>query len=640
MKNVLRFSGLIIFIILFHSCEDKPAPPAVATTAITAITETTAVSGGNITDDKGSPITGRGVCWGTVTTPTTANNKTSDAKGTGSFVSSLSGLLPGTTYYVRSYATNIIGTSYGNEISFKTLATPPTLTTTAASLVTLSGATLNGTVNANNLSTTVSFEYGTTTSYGQTTAATPATVTGTTVTSVSGAITGLTANTLYHFRVKAVNSGGTTYGSDMTFTTSQISTAPVVTTTSATSIVQTGATLNGTVNANNLSTTVSFEYGTTTSYGQTTAATPATVTGTTVTSVSGAITGLTANTLYHFRVKAVNSGGTTYGSDMTFTTSQISTAPVVTTTSATSIVQTGATLNGTVNANNLSTTVSFEYGTTTSYGQTTAATPATVTGTTVTSVSGAITGLTANTLYHFRVKAVNSGGTTYGSDLTFTTTTGTGAGGIIFNPNLTYGSVSDIDGNTYKTIQIGTQTWMAENLKTTKYNDGTNIPNVTDNAAWTSMSSPAYCWYKNDAATYKSVYGALYNWYVGASTNTKKVCPTGWHVPADNEWTILTSYLGGESVAGEKLKESGFTHWQGIVSATNASGFTALPGGDRNFYGSYYNLHVYGNFWSSTAKPNSNNIGWQMMLIFDVSPSNLTSDAMAWGFSVRCLKDN
>jgi uncharacterized protein (TIGR02145 family) len=105
-------------------------------------------------------------------------------------------------------------------------------------------------------------------------------------------------------------------------------------------------------------------------------------------------------------------------------------------------------------------------------------------------------------------------------------------------------TVKDIDGNVYKTVTIGKQVWMAENLKTAKYNDGKTIPLVTDNTEWSNLSAPAYCWYNNDIAN-KEVYGALYNWY---TVNTNKVCPKGWHIPIDAEWTTLTTYLGGEGV--------------------------------------------------------------------------------------------
>jgi hypothetical protein len=263
----------------------------------------------------------------------------------------------------------------------------------------------------------VTFEYGTSTSYGSTATATQSPVTGTTGTAVSKAITGLLPSTLYHFRVVGTNSAGTTNGDDASFTTSAA--APTATTNAASSITTTGATLNGTVNANNASTTVTFQYGLTTTYGTTATATPSPVTGTASTAVSAAITGLTPNTLYHFRVVAVNATGTTNGLDATFTTSAA--APAATTGAAASITATGATLNGTVTANNASTTVTFQYGLTTTYGTTATATPSPVTGTANTAVSAAITGLTANTLYHFRVVAVNATGTTNGLDATFTT---------------------------------------------------------------------------------------------------------------------------------------------------------------------------------------------------------------------------
>jgi hypothetical protein len=200
----------------------------------------------------------------------------------------------------------------------------PAAVTSAASAVGSSTATLNGTVNANGISTTVSFDYGTTTSYGNSVSA--STLTGSTSTSVSAGLSGLSALTTYHCRVVATNSYGTTYGSDVTFTTSDVGTfiAPSATTSAASGIATTSAALNGTVNANGSSTTVTFEYGTTTSYGSTATATPSTVTGSASTSVAASISGLTAGTTYYFRVKAVNAGGTTYGAQQSFTTTAAS----------------------------------------------------------------------------------------------------------------------------------------------------------------------------------------------------------------------------------------------------------------------------------------------------------------------------
>ena len=141
-------------------------------------------------------------------------------------------------------------------------------------------------------------------------------------------------------------------------------------------------------------------------------------------------------------------------------------------------------------------------------------------------------------------------------------------------------SIKDIEGNVYKTIAIGKQVWMTENLKTTKFNDGTSIPMVTENEAWIKLTTPAYSWYNNDSTANKNTYGALYNWY---TVKTNKLCPAGWHVPTDAEWVALITYLEGFTVAGGKMKEKGIEHWKSPnEGATNETGFTALPGGYRS----------------------------------------------------------
>jgi hypothetical protein len=230
---------------------------------------------------------------------------------------------------------------------------------------------------------------------------------------------------------------------------------PIVVTTAATGITATTSALNGTVNANSASTTVSFEYGLTTAYGSTVAGVPATVTGTTVTPVTAAITGLLPGTTYHFRVKGVNSFGTTNGNDMTFTTPPV--LPVVVTTAASSVTSTSAMLNGTVNAGGASTTVTFEYGLTTAYGTTVPGVPSPVTGNTVTPVSANITGLVINTTYHYRIVGVNSVGTANGSDMTFITTSCPmpGPAGSITGPVSVCGNSA---GNVYSVTPIANAT--------------------------------------------------------------------------------------------------------------------------------------------------------------------------------------
>jgi hypothetical protein len=331
----------------------------------------------------------------------------------------VTGLTPGTQYdfYVRNNCT-ISFSTWAGPMTFTTLAAAPTVVTQAATGVIGTGATLNGTVNANGASTTVTFEYGTTTAYGSTINGVPGTVTGTTTTPCTTTLSGLAVNTLYHFRIKGVNSVGTSTGLDMTFTTNAV--PPVVVTNAASLVTQTTAQLNGTITANNSPTTISFQYGLTTTYGSTVAGVPVSVTGMTATPSIGAITGLTPSTLYHFRCVATNSGGTTNGSDLSFTTLAPA-APAITTTAATNTNLTIGTLNGTAIANGATTTLSFEYGLTTTYGSTIAGVPATANGNTSTNFSADLTGLTSHVTYHYRAKGVNSVGTANGLDMSFQT---------------------------------------------------------------------------------------------------------------------------------------------------------------------------------------------------------------------------
>jgi len=195
--------------------------------------------------------------------------------------------------------------------------------------------------------------------------------------------------------------------------------------------------------------------------------------------------------------------------------------------------------------------------------------------------------------------------------------------------------VKDIEGNEYNTIKIGIQTWMVKNLKTTRYNDGKPIALVTDSAAWAALTTPGYCWYENDASSFKPLYGALYNGY---AANTGKLCPTGWHVPDDKDWTILTNYLGGESVAGSKLKEPGTSYWVSPnTGATNESGFTALPGGLRYHDGSFHDFGFSGYWWSSTEYSAERSFFRYM----DYEYTNVFrfNNLKKIGFSARCIRD-
>jgi uncharacterized protein (TIGR02145 family) len=209
-------------------------------------------------------------------------------------------------------------------------------------------------------------------------------------------------------------------------------------------------------------------------------------------------------------------------------------------------------------------------------------------------------------------------------------------------------TVKDIDGNVYKTVTIGDQLWMAENLRTTKYNDGKDIPLITDPSIWSNVSdsTPAYCWYNNDKSTFKIPYGALYNWF---TVETDKLCPLGWHVPTDEEWKQLEMYLGmGQYEAnkdgfrgtneGSKLKEIDTTHWYSPNSwATNENGFTALPGGYRVSSGEFMLIRSYCHFW--TAAEHNIDYAWSRILTYYLTNIIRIGGGKKNGASVRCIKD-
>jgi uncharacterized protein (TIGR02145 family) len=431
---------LSIYLVFVFSCQkETPSLPVLTTTEVINITDTCALSGGFISSIGNSNIIARGVCWSLAINPIIKDFKTNDGYGGGTFSSKLSGLKFATIYHLRAFATNSVGTAYGNEIIFTTNnAVIPTLITSKIDFVTPTSAHSGG-------------------------------------------------NVIYDGGA-SISSHGVCWGTDQT---------PTIT-----------------------------------------------------------------------NSKTIDSGSTN-------------------------------------------------------------------------AFISNLTGLAANTIYFVRAYATNIIGTGYGDVISFKTLP------------VSYGKVTDIDGNVYNTTTIGTQVWMVENLKTTKFNDGTDINNVTDSIAWRSLGTPAYCWYRHDSGTNKNTYGALYNWY---AVNTGKLCPIGWHIPSDVEWKILENYLidsgynYDETTTGNKYAKTlacavGWASSTNIgavgntdyIAKINVTGFTALPGGARSFIGSFDYIGSYGSWWSSSD--DYAHFAWGRSLSYDSEGMTRFSVTKTLGFSVRCLRD-
>jgi uncharacterized protein (TIGR02145 family) len=251
----------------------------------------------------------------------------------------------------------------------------------------------------------------------------------------------------------------------------------------------------------------------------------------------------------------------------------------------------------------------------------------------ISAFAGSMTGLNADTPYYVRAYATNSAGTGYGNTQSFTTLAS------IY-------MATDIDGNIYHTVTLGTQVWMADNLKVTHYRYGNAIPKATEGTTWASLTTGAFCEYNNDVGN-AAAYGRLYNWY--AVINSHSIAPAGWHMPSDAEWKQLEMYLGMSQAEadligwrgtdeGGKLKEGGYAHWNSPnTGATNESGFSGLPGGYRDYDGDYVHIGNVAYFWSATEDYTYHPL--VRALFYCYSEVGRYSYYKQSGFSVRCVKD-
>ena len=486
MKKLVQ---ILLFMLLLISCEDNNKIynqiSTVSTTNIIYQGSTFAISGGTVSNDGGAYVTERGVCWSTNQEPKITDNKYPDGKGMGSFTCNFSGLSPNTTYYVRAYAINSIGTAYGETTSF----------TTKNGLSTVS---ITGVGNIDSTSVTVGY---------------------------------------------AISNDGN-------YTITQ---RGVCWSTNASPSIADNKTSDGT------------DVGT----------------------YSSNITGLKPNTTYYVRAYSTNSVGTSYSATKPFTTN--SKLPSILTISITNIDLTTVKCSSIIGSDGIGLVQERGVCWSTSPNSKVYNNIATG-GAGVGGFKSSITGLIMNTTYYVRAYAIINDYVYYGNEISFNT----------------MGAVTDIDGNTYRTVTIGTQTWMVDNLKTTKYRDGTIIPNVTN--SWGSLTTGAWCDYNNLAAN-GIKYGHLYNWY--AVNDSRNIAPVGWHIPSDAECTILENYLiahGGNydgTFTGNKLDKSlaDTTDWAisttigapgNDLSTNNSSGFNALPAGKIYTSNIFYNILQYG----------------------------------------------
>ena len=645
--------------------------PTVTTSSVSNITATSASCGGNVTSDGGATITARGVCWSTSPNPTDDMDKTLDGAGTGLFTSNLTGLIPGTNYYVRAYATNSVGTAYGEERSFTTssdgLACPGAATVTDAD-----GNTYN-TVRIGdqcwmkeNLRTTkysdgTAVQHGNTTSYdiaywyypnnnsdnkttygllynwkavmrnASSSSANPSNVQG-------------ICPTGWHVPSNAEWVQLTDYvGSQSQYQCfdSSYNIAKALASITGWNSSSSSCAVGNNPNANNSTGFSALPAGDFGNFGYHAFFWSATE------NYDGYVSCL--NLDYDRAYVVWNNNGKDVGLSIRCLRDKggsAQTIPTVTSDSVSDITSTTAICGGNVTSDGGATVIARGVCWSTTPNPTTDNNK-TVDGIGVGSFISTITDLVEGTTYYVRAYATNSVGTAYGEEISFTTTN-------IFTCGTS--TVKDIDNNTYNTVQIGEQCWMRENLRTTKYADGTSI-----NQGSTTSTTVAYWYYPNNNSSNKATYGLLYNWkavmrdYISSATNpsgVQGICPTGWHVPSDAEWTQLTDYVSNQTqyqcesnsrnIAKALASTTGwFSSSESCVvgnnqSANNATGFSALPAGHYHD-GTCYDFGYSAIFWSTTE--HNDNLTHGIALLYHAANFNFIGITGNSSFSVRCLRD-
>jgi uncharacterized protein (TIGR02145 family) len=611
------------------------------TTGVSVVTDIGASSGGNITADGGAAITAKGVVWSTSTLPTVSlSTKTTDGTGTGIFTSTISGLTASTKYYVRSYATNTSGTSYGSELDFTTCTLNTAVASTNQTLVVntaltnimiatmgATGISNAGVSGSNSLPAGVSATFANNTI---TISGTP-TATGTFIYSIP--LTG---------GCGSVNATGTIIVNAVSLAT--------LTTTAVSVVTDIGASSGGNITADGGAAITAKGVVWSTSTLPTVSLSTKTTDGTGTGIFTSTISGLTASTKYYVRSYATNTSGTSYGSELDFTTCTLNTAAA--STNQTLVVNTALTniMIATMGATDISNA----------------------------GVSGS-NSLPAGVSATWAVNIITISGTptATGTFIYSIPLTG-GCGSVNATGTITVipaacpngkDTIRDIDNNSYNIVAIGTQCWTKENLRVRKYNDGTSILfNNTGGVlgsgnpkTWEALTVGAHTIYAHDSTTNNpsnlTKYGYLYNWYAAKgiasfnSTTYKNICPSGWHIPTKSDWNKLVKFIdsgadttvttGGtqSTTAGTELKKNDAL-WNVSIPAspgTNTSGFSGLPGGARIFPSNFGLIGSSAYFWSASELDSTS--VWFLQMFNDNGVVNKTITDKRLGLSIRCLKD-
>lgn len=587
ISTIFFFSIILSFqILLMVSCRKDQLKeiPTLLISDVTDITTSSFTVVSDVVSDGGSPITARGVCWSaTNETPTISDNKTLDGLGLGIFASTINGLMSGTAYYLRAYATNSVGTAYFNHASIKTLVLFPAIKTTDILSIT-SNSFISGGEIINDGGSPITARGVCWYTSEDPTVMHYKTTDGAGTGSFTSFISGLSPDVKYYVRAYFQNGYGTFYGNQLTAKT----TAPLATIDflNISSITATKASCFGIISDEG-GTPITDNGVCWSTNENPTIVDNKTQAGSGAGSIRCTISGLTPDMIHHVRAYATNSGGTVYGNQVT-----IKTMPPFPTieTKHFSLKTTTTALSGGYIKDDGGSPISVRGVCWSTNNNPTIDDNKTSDGAETGDFTSSISDLTPNTVYYLRAYATNNTGTAYGSIETFKTFAGI---------------VTDIDGNVYNTITIGTQVWMVENLNTTKYRNGDYIQKPTEDNPWKDIITGAQT--SNPGTGDK--YGKLYNWY--AVHDNRNIAPLGWHVPTDAEWTTLTdnvaAILGNSDHIGSALGSNIPGDWGSSPVAnsdpkTNSTSFAALPGGgcDPDGYcgGNWY----YGLWWTSTGK--------------------------------------